>query len=198
MAQGKPYSSSWLNGGFGNIKVERRGFMSFKILVLLSLLTFSPSAFADWDRHGGDAAGHAFRGHEGHEFHERDRSRGSFLDFDVWPSYYPYGYPYAYPYYYAPGYTDYYSGGYQPQVIDQGTYMNSQAVAGQSQPGPQVEEAQPPSGPQVNEVTVNVPNSQGGFTPVAIKRSGQGYVGPQGEYYDHFPSVSELKMIYGK
>ncbi|MBF0571089.1 MAG: hypothetical protein HQL12_04390 [Candidatus Omnitrophica bacterium] len=45
---------------------------------------------------------------------------------------------------------------------------------------------------------VNVPNNSGGYTSVAIKKSGNGYVGPQGEFYAKFPSVAQLKAMYGK
>ncbi len=46
--------------------------------------------------------------------------------------------------------------------------------------------------------TVNVPNSQGSYTPVIIKKSGNGYTGPQREFYPQFPTVSQLKTLYGK
>ena len=46
--------------------------------------------------------------------------------------------------------------------------------------------------------TVNVPNANGGYTPVIIKRSGHGFVGPQGEYYPEFPSVEHLRVMYIK
>ncbi len=45
--------------------------------------------------------------------------------------------------------------------------------------------------------TVNVPNAQGGYTSIVIKQSGGGYIGPQGEYYSQFPSVSQLQVVYG-
>ncbi len=47
-------------------------------------------------------------------------------------------------------------------------------------------------------VTVNVPNSNGGYTAVVLKRSGNGFVGPQGEYYDQVPSTTQLQAMYGK
>lgn len=47
-------------------------------------------------------------------------------------------------------------------------------------------------------ITLNIPNDKGGYTAVAIKRSGNGFVGPQGEFYPEFPKVSVLKVIYGK
>lgn len=46
-------------------------------------------------------------------------------------------------------------------------------------------------------ITLNIPNNQGGYTPVIIKRSGDGFVGPQDEYYEDFPRVEHLKAVYG-
>ncbi len=56
---------------------------------------------------------------------------------------------------------------------------------------------------QVNVTTddsysINVPNSKGGYSPVLIKRSGNGFIGPQGEFYAEFPKVSQLQAMYGK
>ena len=45
---------------------------------------------------------------------------------------------------------------------------------------------------------VNIPNSSGGYSTVVIKKSGKGYVGPQGEFYAAFPTVAQLKAMYGK
>ena len=46
--------------------------------------------------------------------------------------------------------------------------------------------------------TVNVPNKNGSYTPVILVKSGEGYLGPQGEYYPDFPKVEQLKEMYGK
>ncbi len=46
--------------------------------------------------------------------------------------------------------------------------------------------------------TVNIPNSKGGYTPVTLKRSGKGFIGPQGEFYPEFPKVEQLKVMYVK
>jgi hypothetical protein len=46
--------------------------------------------------------------------------------------------------------------------------------------------------------TVNVPNSKGGYTAVTLKRSGNGFIGPQGEYYTEFPKIEQLKAMYAK
>jgi hypothetical protein len=59
----------------------------------------------------------------------------------------------------------------------------------------QVIETQPVT---VDTFPVNVPNNSGGYTTVVVKKSGNGYVGPQGEFYATFPSVSQLKTMYTK
>ena len=46
--------------------------------------------------------------------------------------------------------------------------------------------------------TINIPNNKGGYTAVVLKRSGNGYVGPQGEFYADFPKVDQLQAMYGK
>ena len=47
-------------------------------------------------------------------------------------------------------------------------------------------------------LTINIPNSRGTYTAVTLKRSGNGFVGPQGEYYADNPTVEQLKVLYGK
>ncbi len=53
---------------------------------------------------------------------------------------------------------------------------------------------------QVNDnvITVNIPNDKGGYITVNLKRSGNGFVGPQGEFYPELPKVSQLRLMYGK
>ena len=46
--------------------------------------------------------------------------------------------------------------------------------------------------------TINVPNNKGGYTAVILKKSGKGFIGPQGEFYSEFPKVSQLQLMYGK
>jgi len=53
-----------------------------------------------------------------------------------------------------------------------------------------------PSLPQPAEFTVNIPNMHGGYNVVVIKKSGEGYIGPQGEYYPEFPKIFQLQMKY--
>ena len=47
-------------------------------------------------------------------------------------------------------------------------------------------------------LTINVPNSRGGYTAVDLRSSGGGFVGPQGEYYPETPSVEQLRAMYGR
>ena len=71
----------------------------------------------------------------------------------------------------------------------------AQVVVTQTAPAPVV--AAPVESVQ-DTFPVNVPNKNGGYTAVLIKKSGNGYVGPQGEFYASFPTVSQLKVMYGK
>jgi uncharacterized protein YcfJ len=50
---------------------------------------------------------------------------------------------------------------------------------------------------EMNVVTVNIKNSNGSISTVRLTKSGVGYVGPRGEYYDHLPTEAELKPVYG-
>lgn len=47
-------------------------------------------------------------------------------------------------------------------------------------------------------VVINVPNSRGGYTPVTLVKQSNGYIGPQGEYYEGSPTVDQLRALYGK
>jgi hypothetical protein len=46
-------------------------------------------------------------------------------------------------------------------------------------------------------VTINIPNSRGGYTAVVLRRAGYGFIGPQGEYYSDSPTVEQLRVLYG-
>jgi hypothetical protein len=54
------------------------------------------------------------------------------------------------------------------------------------------------AGKSVNTITINIPNSKGGFNPITLKKYKNGYIGPQGEYYEGNPTVEQLKALYGK
>jgi hypothetical protein len=85
---------------------------------------------------------------------------------------------------------------FSPIVIDGRTYyMDKGSYYVYTPRGYQV--VTPP--PEVNSAfTVNVPNDKGGYTPIIIKKSGNGFTGPQGEFYTEFPKVFQLKAVYGK
>ena len=64
---------------------------------------------------------------------------------------------------------------------------------------PQVTAVQAPvivTEPQ-EQFTVSVPNVQGGYTAVTLTRSDGGFIGPQGEFYETFPTVEQLRVMYG-
>jgi len=46
--------------------------------------------------------------------------------------------------------------------------------------------------------TVNIPRSDGKYTAVTLKRSGEGFIGPQGEYYEKFPTVEQMRVMYAE
>jgi len=92
---------------------------------------------------------------------------------------------------------------------------NYYAVGSPSYPGSHVEDLYPsdmvlsavppppglpppimPQTPIPGEYAVNIPNRTGGFNTVIIKKSGEGFVGPKGEYYPEFPKVWQLQMKY--
>jgi len=49
----------------------------------------------------------------------------------------------------------------------------------------------------MDSALVNIHNSNGSISTVRLQRSGIGFVGPRGEYYDHLPTEAELRPIYG-
>ncbi len=68
-----------------------------------------------------------------------------------------------------------------------------------AQPSPVVVAQTPPSATYSGDtVTINVPNNNGGYTAVVLKRSGNGFVGPQGEYYGQIPTTEQLRVMYGQ
>jgi len=173
--------------------------VSFKMLftfLFLSLLIIRPTPSYAW--------------------HHRDYIG---VNLGVWPGPY-YGYPYYYPYYADPYYAEpryvvVSSSSYQPVVVNGVTYYVNNGVyylytqygyqavatpAGVSAPVVPATTATTTSvGPNPDDsITINVPNDKGGYTSVLLKRSGNGFTGPQGEFYAEFPKVSQLKLMYGK
>ena len=46
-------------------------------------------------------------------------------------------------------------------------------------------------------VVINVPNANGSYTPVTLRRQGGTYIGPRGELYMSMPTVDQLRAVYG-
>ena len=178
------------------MKISSKIFIGFLFLCLLFIRPTNSYAWHDrWH-------GHSYIG----------------VNFGVWPSSYYYGYPYnpyyADPYYY-PAYTVVASSSYQPVVVNGVTYYVNNGVyyiytqygyqavatpAGVS--APVIQAATISTNPVVansdDSITVNIPNTKGGYNAVLLKRSGSGFTGPQGEFYAEFPKVSQLQVMYGK
>jgi hypothetical protein len=163
-----------------------------KPIVFMALIICSSPSFG-WERHEGHFE---HGGHFEHRHRDFDRRGSLFFDFGFPVSYYDYGYPYAYPYYYpAPyNYPDY-------SMAPQGVYVNGNSYnAGPSSaPQPQIYQV-PTTGSSTapDDITINIPNDKGGYSAVSLKKSGTGYVGPQGEFYTEFPTVAQLRLLYGK
>ena len=49
-----------------------------------------------------------------------------------------------------------------------------------------------------NTQVVNVRNSNGSYTAVPLRRSGNVWVGPNGEQYTNFPTQEQLQTMYGR
>jgi hypothetical protein len=50
---------------------------------------------------------------------------------------------------------------------------------------------------EANSEIINIRNSNSSISQVKVTRSGTGWVGPRGEWYDHLPTEAELKPVYG-
>lgn len=89
------------------------------------------------------------------------------------------------------GMTYFYAGGiyYRP-------YYGRYVIVPENEVAPYLRNGAIPATPE--EMVINVPNSDGTFTPVKLKRTENGYIGPQGELYTAHPTVEELKVLYGR
>lgn len=47
-------------------------------------------------------------------------------------------------------------------------------------------------------VVVTVPNPNGSYIPVTLKKYSDGYEGPNGEFYKDYPTIDQLKAMYSK
>ena len=84
-------------------------------------------------------------------------------------------------------------------VVSSPTPATSTPSPATPNPAPQSPTAQTPKAQGTPfSVTMNVPNSTGGVTPVKLTEVANGWQGLKGEIYPQFPSVDELKKIYGQ
>ena len=51
---------------------------------------------------------------------------------------------------------------------------------------------------QNSSVTVRINNKNGSTTSIMMVKKGNGYVGPQGEYYEAMPTHEQLNALYGQ
>jgi len=158
------------------------------VALVISLLIMRPaSSYADWTGHDGDGHGHdeghshdgghghdGGRGHDEGRGHERGHDHSNIgVYLNVWPDYSSYGAPY-----YPPADAVLVS-----SPMDQPVVLSPQVITSSETP---------------DVITVNIPNNEGGYTAVTLRKSGTGFIGPQGEFYPEFPKVSQLEVIYGK
>lgn len=50
---------------------------------------------------------------------------------------------------------------------------------------------------EMDYVTVSIWNADGSVRRIRLRQEGVGYIGAQGEYYDHLPTEDELERAYG-
>jgi|GEM_PF-1540611 len=55
-----------------------------------------------------------------------------------------------------------------------------------------------PNGAAPDVISVNIPDGRGGYVAVNLRRYGTGFLGPEGDYYEEFPTVAQLQIAYLK
>jgi hypothetical protein len=77
-------------------------------------------------------------------------------------------------------------------------------VALPAQPAYVQEKTVNPAAPRIEQRSdidtyeIHIPNVDGSYTLVELKKVEKGFVGPQGEFYPEHPTVEKLKVLYGK
>ena len=89
--------------------------------------------------------------------------------------------------------------GYRTVVVRGARYYCYNNVYYQDYPnGYMVVQAPQPETFAGGTMVINVPNSNGSYTPVTLTRTTNGYIGPQGEYYPAAPTMDQLRALYGR
>jgi hypothetical protein len=158
------------------------------LVMLLILTLFSPSVFARGGDRGGD------RGH--------DRGRSHYYHDGRWYEHGWFGFGFAVSALTIGALIEALPPRHTTVVVDNTPYYHDDTYYYRQLPeGNYVVVAPPvvvqPQYQAIDVSTVNIPNSRGGYTSVTLRRSGNGYIGPQGEYYPNYPSVEQLRMMYG-
>ena len=106
------------------------------------------------------------------------------------------GVPYFYDgmYYYQPGPAGYVVA--QPAIAP--VVMAPPAAPVVAAPAPIPAAVAAPAPLQNSSVTVRINNKNGSATSIMMVRKGNGYVGPQGEYYEAMPTNEQLNALYGQ
>ncbi len=147
--------------------------------------------------HGGGFHGGGFQG--GYHSHEGFRSH-NWGGFFIGPEWFwgPTVVISDVPYYYYDGvyYTPYEDGfvAVEEPIAQPEKKAAPAAVAPSKEPS---KNASVQPGAAEETITINVPNSQGGFTPVSLVKHEKGYIGPQGEFYPEHPTIAQLQVLYG-
>jgi hypothetical protein len=161
------------------------------LLIFALLMPFSSAPSYAWghDSGGGGYHGHGgggYHGYGGHGYHGWGGYHG-YRNWGLGFNYLPYNY-------YDPAYYDAGVLVSSPVVVEQPTTVVTTVPTYENS---SISPVQITSPGMDNNFTINIPNSKGGFTSVLLRKSGTGFLGPQGEFYSDFPRVSQLKVIYG-
>lgn len=76
---------------------------------------------------------------------------------------------------------------YTPPAVPQPAPPNSQAAS-----------ANAADETKIDTFEIHIPNGDGSFTLITLKKTGTGFLGPQGEFYPDHPTVDQLKERYIK
>ena len=149
--------------------------------------------------HKGWARGYGFRYGGWYGWHGWYGLYDPFWLVDMPYYYFPYYHPYTITYNYAGSSDSYYYSPLLDRYEPVSPLASSTPAAGQPTTVSAAQDASVAKNAEAtdNTITINIPNSKGGFTPVTLKKTEGGYTGPNNEFYKGNPTVEELKVLYG-
>ena len=158
------------------------------LLIVLFFILLMPFGLTQSFAYGHGGGGfHGGGGHHGY---------GGYGNFGLGFSYSPY-----YDNYYYPYYLSYYDTGVlvsSPVLVTPEVIVQPSAIIPTASTYSTTVISPVQTTAMDDDITLNIPNVAGGYSAVLVKRSGKGFIGPQGEFYPEFPKVSVLKVLYGK